>query len=315
MDCFLCDLPMRPDVLEGTFRCPACGLYRSDLPIAINQAVGDRLDEARRERALKPLRLANFARLLDACAGHLPAGASLLDVGCAHGWFLQAAAARGYRATGLEPDRVLAARAAATGQPVIQGFFPEALPTGAAYDALVFNDVFEHLPDPHAMVEAARARLRPGGVLILTLPLAQGAAFRLARVAARLGICGPLARMWQKGLPSPHLAYYSTETLLRLVRAHGFEPVGGGRLAAMTLRGLWPRIRYDRRVSRPQAAALYLAAAGLTAVSALAPPDIGYFVLRKVEARGLRRSPAGPGRRRRSPPGGGRPLRGPGTSR
>jgi SAM-dependent methyltransferase len=282
MDCFLCDGQMRADVLARTFRCPACGLYRSDFPVAINHAPDDRLDEVRRERALKPLRVANFARLIDACAPHLPPGASLLDVGCAHGWFLQAACVRGYRASGLEPDRQVAARAQADGAPVIQGFFPEAIALGTTYDAISFNDVFEHLPDPHAMADAVRARLNPGGLLILNLPLAEGAVFRLARTAARLGVTGPLARMWQEGLPSPHLAYYSGETLLRLMTAHCFEPVASGRLPSMTTRGLWPRIRYDRSVSVPTAAALYVAAAGLTALSGLLPADIGYFVLRKT---------------------------------
>jgi SAM-dependent methyltransferase len=274
---------MRPDVLEGTFRCAVCGLYRSDFPVAINAAADDRLDEARRERALKTLRVANFARLIAACRPHLPPGASLLDVGCAHGWFLQAAAAAGYRATGLEPDCDVAARACALGAPVIKGFFPDALAPGETYDAICFNDVFEHLPDAHAMAEAARARLNPGGVLILNLPLAEGAVFRLARMAARLGLRGPLGRMWQQGLPSPHLAYYSADALLRLLKAHGFAPVARGRLASMTTRGLWPRIRYDRTLSAPKAAILYLAAVGLTVVSALLPADIGFFILRRAE--------------------------------
>lgn len=281
MICFLCDAPMRPDALGGTFRCAGCGLFRSAFPVAINQACDDRLDEVRRERALKALRVANFDRLLDGCRPHLPAGASLLDVGCAHGWFLQAAAARGYRPTGLEPDHEVAVRCQADGAPVIEGFFPDALPAGATYDAISFNDVFEHLPDAHAMAEAVRDRLNPGGVLILNLPLAEGVIFQLARLAARLGIKGPLARMWQEGLPSPHLAYYSARTLLRLTRAHGFELLAQGRLASMTTRGLWARIRYDRSVSPLQAAAFYVVAAGLTAVSGLLAPDIGYFVLRK----------------------------------
>jgi SAM-dependent methyltransferase len=278
---------MRRDALDGAFRCPACGLYRSDFPVAINQARDGphdrgRLDEVRRERALKPLRVANFARLLDACKPHLAPGASLLDVGCAHGWFLQAAAARGYRPIGLEPDREVAARAKAEGAPAIEGFFPDALAVGAVYDAISFNDVFEHLPDAHAMAEAVRARLNPGGLLILNLPLAGGAIFQLARITARLGMKGPLARMWQEGLPSPHLAYYSAANVLQLMRAHGFEPVAQGRLPSMTTQGLWPRIRYDRSVSRPQAAALYLVAIGLAAVEGLLPPDIGYFILRKA---------------------------------
>lgn len=272
---------MRADALAGTFRCPGCGLYRSAFPVAINQAQADRLDEVRRERALKALRVANFERLLDGCAPHLPKGAAVLDVGCAHGWFLAAAAARGYRPTGLEPDHQVAARTRAAGEPVIEGFFPVALPVGATYDAISFNDVFEHLPDAHAMADAVRERLNPDGVVILNLPLAGGAVFQLARLAARFGVRGPLARMWQEGLPSPHLAYYSEATALQLFRVHGFEPVAKGRLPSMTTRGLWARIRYDRSVSPLKAAALYVVAAGLTVVSGLLPPDIGYFVLRK----------------------------------
>lgn len=272
---------MRADALAGTFRCPGCGLYRSAFPVAINQAQADRLDEVRRERALKALRVANFERLLDGCAPHLPKDAAVLDVGCAHGWFLAAAAARGYRPTGLEPDHQVAARTRAAGEPVIEGFFPVALPAGATYDAISFNDVFEHLPDAHAMAEAVRERLNPGGVVILNLPLAGGPVFQLARLAARFGVRGPLARMWQEGLPSPHLAYYSEATALQLFRIHGFEPVAKGRLPSMTTRGLWARIRYDRSVSPLKAAALYVVAAGLAVVSGVLPPDIGYFVLRK----------------------------------
>ncbi|HKR89380.1 MAG TPA: class I SAM-dependent methyltransferase [Phenylobacterium sp.] len=272
---------MRPDALAGTYRCSGCGLYRSAFPVAINQAQDDRLDEVRRERALKALRVANFERLLDGCAAHLAEGASLLDVGCAHGWFLEAAARRGYRPLGLEPDREVAARTKASGAPVIEGFFPDALPAGASYDAISFNDVFEHLPDAHAMAEAVRERLNPGGMLILNLPLAGGVIFQLARLAARLGIKGPLARMWQEGLPSPHLAYYTSAAVLRLFRAHGFEPLAHGRLPSMTAKGLWARIRYDRSVSPVKAVGLYVVAAALAVVSDVLPPDIGYFVLRK----------------------------------
>jgi SAM-dependent methyltransferase len=272
---------MRPDALPGTFHCAPCGLFRSAFPVEINRAGEDRLDEARRERALKPLRIGNFARLLDALAPHLRPGAAVLDVGCAHGWFVEAAVARGYRASGLEPDREVAARARAEGVVVTDGFFPEALAPRAAFDAISFNDVFEHLPEPHRMAEAARERLNPGGLLVLNLPLADGAVFRLARLAARLGAKSPLARLWQEGLPSPHLAYYTRGALARLMQAHGFELVAQGRLRSMTTRGLWARIRYDRSVSIAKAAALYLAAAGLTAAGAVLPADIGYLVLRK----------------------------------
>jgi len=272
---------MRPDALARTFRCAPCGLYRSDFPVEINRAGEARLDEGLREQALKPLRVANFARLLDAAGPHLAPEAALLDVGSAHGWFIQAAAARGLRVTGVEPDHEIAAAAIAAGLPVIEGYFPDALPRRAIFQAISFNDVYEHLPDPQAMALAVRDRLMPGGVLLLNLPLAEGVVFQLARLAARLGVRGPLARMWQEGLPSPHLAYYTRPALVRLMSGHGFVPVAQGRLASMTLHGLWPRVRYDRSVSLAKAVVLYAAAAGLALTSIFLPSDVGYVVLKK----------------------------------
>jgi hypothetical protein len=49
----------------------------------------------------------------------------------------------------------------------------------------------------------------------------------------------------------------------------------------MTLRGLWPRVRYDRSVSLAKAVVLYAAAAGLALTSIFLPSDVGYVVLKK----------------------------------
>lgn len=270
---------MQPDVLAGTFKCGSCGLFTSNFPISINE--GERIDEDARVRALKPIRDANFRQLLDAVAPLLPDGASVLDVGCAHGWFLAAATERGYHASGIEPDREMARRAEAAGHPVTVGYFPAALPGGAKFDAITFNDVFEHLPDLDTMVQAIADRLRPGGLVVINLPVSDGLIFRLSRAAARLGATAAYERMWQKGLPSPHLSYFSRATLPRLFEASGFRLVQHGRLRSIETQGLYERIRYDRNVGALKAAVLYGIARAVRLASALAASDIHYFVLRR----------------------------------
>jgi SAM-dependent methyltransferase len=279
--CAACAGPMRPDVLPGTFRCAACGFLCSDLPVRINAA--EAIDEDVRAEALKPIRDANFAQLLEACADLLPPGTRLLDVGCAHGWFLQAAAARGIAAEGLEPDRDMLRRAHAAGLAAREGFFPQALPQGAQYQAITFNDVFEHLPQPAAMARAVAAALAPGGIAIVNLPVAEGFIFRAARVLGRLGLRGPLARMWQEGLPSPHLSYFTAPALERMFADAGLALVRRGELASIVTTGLYARIRYDRSVGPARAAVLYGAALAARAVAGLFPSDIQYFVFRRPE--------------------------------
>ena len=83
----------------------------------------------------------------------------------------------------------------------------------------------------------------------------------MARAAARLGVTGPLARLWQEGLPSPHRSYFSAVTLTRFVEQHGFSLAAAGSLRPLTTERLYRRIRYDRNVGAAWAVAIYLAAA------------------------------------------------------
>lgn len=280
MKCDVCTGTMNPDVLLETYRCPFCGFYKSVLPVRINEV--ERIDEAARQAALRPIRLANFQQLLDECAELLPRGASILDVGCAHGWFLAAATTRGYQAKGIEPDRAVADLARVDGHDVVTGFFPDDLISTERFDAVTFNDVFEHVSDVKGVASAVQNCLNPGGLFIVNLPVSDGFIFRLARLAGRVGVTGPLRRMWQHGLPSPHLSYFSVSTLPQLVDQAGFDLVKKGSLQSISANGLYQRIRYDRNVSPAKAALLYAAARVIKAASGVVASDAHYFVFRRV---------------------------------
>jgi SAM-dependent methyltransferase len=208
------------------------------------------LDEQSRRSGLEAIRRENFERILDALGQVRDLHAArVLDVGAAHGWFVEAASRRGADAVGIEPDPVVAAMATERGLDVRSGWFPDDLPVGEQYDVIVFNDVFEHLRDPRAVLEQIRDRLRPGGCLLLNLPDAHGLGFRLSRTLRRVGLRGPFERLWQVGFPSPHLWYFSRAGLVRLLRDNGLSVAFSGSLPTLTRRGLWHRVHIERRPS------------------------------------------------------------------
>lgn len=247
--CCVCGSSMRSREAPWCFRCPQCSTWASTLPIGINSdAAHGGLDEGLREEGLAGLRHDNLGVVADRLIslGLRPAD-RVLDVGSAHGWFLRAATSRGLRAEGIEPD-IAVASMAGTGR-VRVGYFPDALESDERFDAITFNDVLEHLPDADAAVAAAVRYLRPGGLLSINIPNSEGLFFRIARWCGRIGLRSAFDRLWQVGLPSPHLWYFSRSGLVRLGERHGLELVQSATLDSVRRQGLWARAHADRRPS------------------------------------------------------------------
>jgi 2-polyprenyl-3-methyl-5-hydroxy-6-metoxy-1,4-benzoquinol methylase len=239
------------------WRCGSCGGRFSSLEPRIDEGTSVVIDEQTREAGLRPIRDAGYARLLAAVDRHLPLdGASVLDVGCGYGWFLQAAAAAGAKARGIEPDRAVAEVPRGEGLDVTVGYFPRDLEPDARFDLITFNDVFEHLPDLPGVLAAVRAHLRPEGLLAINIPTSEGAGYRIAETAQRLGVTQPFDRLWQREYPSPHLWYFDERSLAGLVRANGFDVVMSTRLPSVQRQGLRERIAADPRSTLMSRAAL-----------------------------------------------------------
>lgn len=254
-------------------RCEECGLLSSTLePGPGTGLVG-----------LESLRKANIKTTLERIDRLLPLrGRTLLDVGCASGWFLQAARSRGAVVHGIEPEErhVVAARDA--GLSVDHGFFPRHLSHPGPYDIIAFNDVFEHLPSPDRAIRDVERLLNPGGLAVINLPSSDGFLFRASRVLDALGMAGTHDRLWQKGMPSPHISYFSPSSLRRLVERHTrLHAVDGFALTAFQRDGLWPRIRLTH--AGPIALALFAGLWCLSFVAALLPADIHVGIFRKPE--------------------------------
>lgn len=134
-----------------------------------------------------------------------PAARLVLEVGCGNGGNLPLLARYG-EVFAVEMAEDARARAAARGLARVEaGALPGALPfEGVAFDVVAALDVMEHVADDRAAVAALRARLKPGGLLLLTVP----------------------AFMWlwsRHDEISHHRRRYALGALTALVRRGGFE--------------------------------------------------------------------------------------------
>ena len=102
----------------------------------------------------------------------IPAGAKVAEVGCGDGHFVaRLSAERNCDVTGLElnPDAVSSARA--RGRPVVlESVSDRALREAGRYDIVSAFQVLEHVPDPFDFIGNCCRLLKPGGLLILSVP-------------------------------------------------------------------------------------------------------------------------------------------------
>lgn len=94
----------------------------------------------------------------------------LLDVGCGTGELAAYFAGRGWRASGVEPSAGAVAAAATRGIEMHHGTIEDAPWPPATFDAVTFNHALEHVPDPLETLRHARRLVRPGGVVLVSVP-------------------------------------------------------------------------------------------------------------------------------------------------
>ncbi len=282
MTCAICGHPTAPAVCDWTFRCSNCGLWQSTL----TPAIGSRqhaLSEADRFRGLEHVRLANFNVIFDRLSRLTRLESlRLLDVGCAYGWFLEAARSRGMAAVGVEPDPATARVARSRGLEVTEGYFPQCLSATDIFDVIVFNDVLEHIPQVHGMLASCAAALTPRGYLVLSVPTSSGTLFWLAQTAARVGWQAPWRRLWQEAFPSPHVYYFNRENLDAALRVHGFARADALDTTVFHPKGLWSRLQFDRQSRVLVNAVLYIALLAVYPVyRLLGRPDTELLIYRR----------------------------------
>jgi 2-polyprenyl-3-methyl-5-hydroxy-6-metoxy-1,4-benzoquinol methylase len=139
----------------------------------------------------------------------------LVEVGPSFGAFAYAAKEAGFAVTGIEMDSTCCAYLRdVVGVEAIQSTAPQdVLPAQEPSRVIAMYHVLEHVPRPLEVVDAAAARLEPGGVLAIALPNPDSLQFR--RLGAR----------WAHLDAPRHLYLIPSRTLTAHARRAGLEPL------------------------------------------------------------------------------------------
>jgi SAM-dependent methyltransferase len=145
------------------------------------------------------------------------AGKSLLDVGCGDGYLSKILSERGYHVTGLEQRGGYSDRFPASVR-LIEADLERGLPPlPETYDYVMCADILEHLRRPEDLLVQLRRVLKPGGVLIASLPNSGNFYFRLNVLFGRF----PHAK---EGLfDRTHVRFYMWDGWRALLEGAGFR--------------------------------------------------------------------------------------------
>lgn len=201
------------------YRCAPCGtIFQYPMPTA--EAMAQYVD---REYASGPykeyvrardLKLLTFRKRARQIVARQPVG-RLLDVGCACGYFVEAAVEVGLDASGLELSPVAIASSQDYVRPrLMQGDVNHLVRQKLdRFDVVTAFDIVEHVFEPLQFLESLTPLLRPGGLLVLSTPDTG----HLLRAL--------MGREWPMLQPMQHTVLFSGKSLTMALERVGFRDV------------------------------------------------------------------------------------------
>ena len=282
--CPLCGNPnISKSIAEWHNECKCCKYefsnFRSQVSTLSKQI---QTNEDIRLSGLKKTRLENFKTINSILTEACLKGASLLEIGSAHGWFL-VEADKNFNCVGIEPDRIFKNVPIASGCEIKVGLFPEVLNINEKFDIIVFNDVIEHIPDINQTLRDCHNHLKKGGSLFINLPSSSGILYRIAKKLAVAGFQAFFHRMWQKGMSFPHLHYFNKTNLSLALENNGFSVCKTGKLKTVTYSGLYSRISYVKGSSKILGVIVFGCVIFALPFLSLFPEDIMYILSKKKD--------------------------------
>lgn len=192
--------------------CATCGLVRSD-PVASTETLarlyersvvtyGDEVPDLRYTYGRYLSRLAHFSSRRE----------SLLEIGCGNGFFLLEALAQGYTdVRGVEPSSSAIAQAdPQVRSQIVCDLMRPGLFAPDTFDVVCLFQVFDHVPEPGAVLDECLRVLRPGGLLLCLNHNVTALSARLMKERSPI-------------IDIEHTYLYSPPTISRMASDHGFQ--------------------------------------------------------------------------------------------
>ena len=143
----------------------------------------------------------------------LAPGDSLLEFGCATGFFLDEARMAGFQVRGAEISNFASDHAREKLALHVDTVSFEDFESKDRFDVIAAFFVLEHLADQKDAFQKIHSLLNPGGLFLFALPSVYGPLFR----------CNPTG--WKDTHPTDHFADYSPSSLRRILPLYGMELV------------------------------------------------------------------------------------------
>lgn len=157
------------------------------------------------------MKIATFRARLTAVEKFMAKG-RVLDIGCATGFFLEAARERGWDVFGVElsPFSSAIAQARFGNDRVFRGELAEAVYSEGFFDVVFMSDLIEHVKDLNGFMEELRRITKDKGIAAIATPNTESLSYKVMK------------RHWPH-LKLEHLYYFSPATIKRLLEEHGFR--------------------------------------------------------------------------------------------
>ena len=220
--CIVCRGTLIKPLYKGILQCQACSYVFADLNLTDDELAklydhnffneGEFIDYAADQKYFtKNFRLRHqvLQRFLDAARHE-----RLLEIGSAYGFFLDVVRDdfRQVQGIDLTDEGVLYTREQ-LGLPAVQGDFLKYDFGNERFDVVCMWDTIEHVRRPDLYLQRISDYTEPGALLAITTG-------DIGSLNARLR-----GEQWRMIIPPVHAHYFSSETLTRLLNAHGFDVI------------------------------------------------------------------------------------------
>jgi 2-polyprenyl-3-methyl-5-hydroxy-6-metoxy-1,4-benzoquinol methylase len=278
-------LKLKHQLRFNVYQCSNCGLLNSDAQF--EHSFQSDLESESRDIGLKQLRLKNFRTIISELSkiiGGKNRRMSGLEIGCGNGWWLETCRAAGnIDCIGIEPEHIYEDYHKANKLHVIYGFYPDVSPAKEqGYDFIIFNDVFEHIPDINSLIDNLKKDLADDGILIVNIPMSTGFFYKMAVRLHKLGMSNSLTRMWQFNFHSPHMNYFNQQNMVMLLEKHGLTAIDIMKLDTLDFSSVKERIMADKKMNSIKAWLMTTALTLMKPIITKSEPDVKVFFFKKA---------------------------------